>query len=38
MPKKKTNQEFVNELKEKNIEYVPLEEYINAITKIKFQK
>ena len=37
MPKKKTNQEFINELKEKNIEYVPLEEYINSITKIKFQ-
>lgn len=37
MARKKTNQEFISELKEKNIDYIPLEEYINATTKIKFR-
>ena len=37
MARKKTNQEFISELKEKNIEYIPLEEYVNATTKIKFR-
>ena len=35
--KKKTNEEFINKLKQKFPDIIPLEEYINALTKIKFK-
>ena len=35
MKRKKTNKEFIEELKEKNPNIIPLEEYIDAHTKIK---
>ena len=34
---RKSHTEFLEELKEKNIQVIPLEEYINAYTKIKFK-
>lgn len=37
MPIKKTHEDFVNELKSKNILYTPLSEYINKRTKILFR-
>lgn len=37
MPKKKTNDEFLQELKDKNISYIPLDEYVNGRTKIKWK-
>lgn len=36
MPKKKSNDEFLQELKDKNISYIPLEEYIKSSIKIKW--
>lgn len=36
MPKRKTNLEFLQELKDKNIPYTPLEDYIDSGTKIKW--
>ena len=37
MLKRKTNEEFLIELKDKNIAYTPLEKYINYNTKISFR-
>lgn len=37
MPKKKTNDEFVVELKTKNSSVQPLEPYVNSATKIQFE-
>ena len=34
---KKTNEEFLKEIKDNNYNFVPLEEYIDAKTKIKFR-
>lgn len=36
MPRRKTNEEFLRDLNNKNISYIPLDEYIGSDTKINF--